>query len=64
MTVGGATAAARVAAPGYTSFRIPLGSVAVRETRRKNAAGIRMGAIGAPSRATHFQTAERPASST
>jgi len=42
-----------------------LGSFAVGEaTDRKNAAGMRMAAIGAPVRAIHFQNGDSAASST
>src|SRR5262245_60283669 len=59
------TAAARKPAPTYASPIRPLGSFASGEaTDRKNAAGIRIAAIGAPVRAIHFQNGERSASST
>jgi len=48
----------------YARFIKPFGSFAVEEaTDRKNAARIRIAAIGAPIRATRFQKAEGIASS-
>jgi hypothetical protein len=59
------TAAARNSAPMYARFIKPFGCFAVGEaTDRKNAAGIRIAAIGAPVRAIHFQKGDSAASST
>lgn len=49
----------------YARFNNAFGSLAVGDaTERKNAAGIKIAAIGAPSRASHFQNDESTASST
>src|SRR5712691_10088726 len=59
------TAAARHSAPMYARFIKPFGCFAVGDaTDRKNAAGMRIAAIGAPVRASHFQKGESTASST
>src|SRR5262245_13385562 len=48
------SAPARNPAPTYTRFMRPFGRVAEGEaTDRKNEAGIRMAAMGAPARASH-----------
>ena len=60
----GKTAEAGNSAPMYAKFIKPFGSFAVGEaTDRKNAARIRIAAIGAPIRATRFQKGESIASS-
>src|ERR1700736_5865706 len=59
------TAPARNTAPTYARFTSPFGLVAVGATTdRKNAAGIRIAAIGAPVLASHFQNGESFVSST
>src|SRR5215468_403419 len=56
------TAPARNTAPTYARDIRPFGSVAVGDTtERKNAAGIRIAAIGAPIRASHFQNGDSAA---
>src|SRR5262245_23113676 len=50
------TPPARKTTPTYARFIRRFGSVAVGDaTERKNAAGMRIAAIGAPTRASHFQ---------
>jgi putative aminopeptidase FrvX len=59
------TAAARNNAPIYARFINPFGCFAEGEMMdKKNAAGIRIAAIGAPVRAIHFQNGESIVSST
>jgi hypothetical protein len=56
------TAAARNSTPRYPRLIKPFDCVAVGEaTDKKNAAGIRIAAIGTPARASHFQKGESSA---